>query len=103
VGSAFADSLVGDAGANRLNGGVGADILTGREGADILSGGVGADWFVFLTAALGAATADQITDFVTDLDEIRLENAVFTTLGVAGNLALGAFRANSTGLASDAD
>jgi Ca2+-binding RTX toxin-like protein len=91
-GSSFADTLVGNGGMNQL---------TGAGGADVLTGGGGADRFVFVTAAAGSGTADRITDFVTDLDEIRLENAVFAALGAAGDLAPGAFKANSSGLATD--
>jgi Ca2+-binding RTX toxin-like protein len=46
VGSAFADTLVGDGGANRLEGGAGNDVLDGAAGADRMLGGSGDDVYV---------------------------------------------------------
>jgi serralysin len=91
LGSSHVDRLVGDAGANALIGGLAADSLTG---------GAGADAFVFVTRAAGTDFADRITDFVTDVDEIRLDDLVFTGLAL-GDLDGGAFRANNSGQAQD--
>jgi serralysin len=92
LGSNFADTLIGDANANYLTGGLGADTLTG---------GAGVDRFVFNTKPAGFGASDRITDFVTNTDEIRLDDAAFSGL-VLGNLALGAFRASASALAGDA-
>lgn len=110
VGSAFADTIKGSGLANDLSGGggndtlsgfAGDDVLTGGTGADVLSGGTGKDAFVF-NARLGSGV-DTITDFSRADDIIRLENAVFTKLATAGNLAAGNFVANAAGKAMDAN
>ncbi|WP_225028950.1 S8 family serine peptidase [Xinfangfangia pollutisoli] len=106
-GSNFADTLLGDSGANMiwggtgndilygragadtLNGGDGSDTLGGNEGNDVLTGGAGADFFVF-DRALGASNVDRISDFLAADDTIRLEDAVFTAIGL-GALAGSAF------------
>ena len=92
AGNEFAQEVTGNAGANRLHGG---------GGLDTLNGGGGADTFVFNTA-LGAGNVDTISDFNVAADTIELENAIFVGLA-AGTLTAGAFRANTTGLAQDAD
>ena len=76
---------------NRITGNTGANTLDGRNGDDVLTGGAGADRFVFSTALNGAVNVDQITDFQVNVDEIRLDNAVFDALP-NGALAAGAFR-----------
>lgn len=91
LGSKFADKLFGNEGANQLAGGAGADSLTG---------GAGADRFVFVTAPGGSASADRITDFQADFDELRLDDASFAGLAL-GNLSLAAFRAGASGAAQD--
>ncbi len=57
IGSAHADTLLGDSGNNILSGRAGADVLNGREGDDILLGGMGADTFVF------SAGQNRVLDF----------------------------------------
>jgi Ca2+-binding RTX toxin-like protein len=98
-GGADADTVDGGVGKDNLFGGDGNDLVIGQQGVDRLSGGLGkdtlaggdgADKFVFDTA-LGAANADEITDFVVGQDKILLDNDVFTALGAAGNLAGGRF------------
>jgi serralysin len=91
-GSKYADVLTGDGNANQLTGGAGADTLTG---------GGGADSFIFKTAPGGTLQADRITDFVTDVDTILLDDAFFAAVPL-GDLAAGAFVANTTGHAGDA-
>ena len=91
TGKALAQTIIGNAGVNVLNGGLGMGRLTG---------GAGADAFVFNTAH-GATNVDRITDFNHVADTIRLENAIFTGLGLAtGALATTAFAANLTGTAT---
>jgi Ca2+-binding RTX toxin-like protein len=89
-GNELSNTIAGNAGFNLLNGGGGADQLTG--------GGAG-DQFFFDTAP-GGGNVDNITDFVSGVDSILLENAVFTGLP-AGALAPGAFRTGAS--AQDAD
>jgi Ca2+-binding RTX toxin-like protein len=93
TGNGFAQQIVGNAGANRIDGKGGSDTLTGRAGKDM---------FVF-SSPLAPGNVDIVTDFNTADDRIELGNGVFTALPAAGVLASSAFRANTTGLAGDAD
>jgi Ca2+-binding RTX toxin-like protein len=117
VGNAVANSIIGNIGNNVLSGlggndvmsgGVGADTLNGGLGNDTLTGGAGNDTFIF-NAALNALTnKDTITDFSAaasgNNDVIRLENSgIFTTLTVTGALNVAFFKANATGVATDAN
>lgn len=99
-GGAGNDSIVGGGGDDTLNGGADVDFLNGGLGADQLNGGTGADAFVF-TSALGAGNIDTIVGFSVADDTIRLENAVFVGLA-AGVLSAAGFKANLSGLATDA-
>jgi hypothetical protein len=94
-GSAFSDSLVGGVAKDTLSGGAGDDTLVGGGGGDVLTGGTGIDTFR-LGGDLKAAT---FTDFVSGVDVIELDNALFTILTTEGNLALDAF-VNGTKAAS---
>jgi Ca2+-binding RTX toxin-like protein len=87
------DILQGGAGADVLNGQAGNDVLNGGSGADILTGGTGADAFVFNSPLKGQA--DQITDYSSADDTIRLDNAVFTAVGPLGTLDASAFHVGS--------
>jgi Ca2+-binding RTX toxin-like protein len=95
-GSAFDDSLAGGVAKDTLSGGAGDDTLVGGGGGDVLTGGVGIDTFR-LGGDLKAAT---FTDFVSRVDVIELDNALFTVLTTEGNLALDAF-VNGTKAASE--
>jgi Ca2+-binding RTX toxin-like protein len=79
-GSLFDDRLTGDAQANIITGSDGNDTINGGLGSDTFFGGNGADQFVFNTA-LSAANVDTMVVFQVGVDEIALENAVFTALG----------------------
>jgi serralysin len=72
-------------------GGSGADILIGNNAANSLTGGAGADRFVF--NAVGSV--DTVTDFVSGIDKLAFDNAVFTRAGADGALAAGALRAGA--------
>lgn len=102
VGSDFNDLVYGNANANSVSGGSGNDILKGYAGNDTLSGGSGNDQFNFNTALNAATNMDIITDFNVAADTILLDNAVFVAAGALGTLAAAAFKANTTGLATDA-
>ncbi|MFM2060224.1 MAG: hypothetical protein RLY71_4609, partial [Pseudomonadota bacterium] len=80
TGSNFDDLLGGDAAANVLGGGTGIDQLHGGDGNDTLTGGAGTDIFVFDTLANSSTNADRITDFVSGVDFIVLDLAVYSTL-----------------------
>lgn len=66
VGSAFADTLVGDMDANRIEGGAGNDTLDGGGGADVMIGGADDDSYVVDNAG------DQVIEAVGGgLDIVR--------------------------------
>ena len=92
TGNALGNRITGNDGANQLNGGLGNDTLIG---------GLGADRFVF-NSALGATNIDRISDFTDGQDKIRLDDAIFVGLTVAGVLDPNAFVANASGQAENA-
>ena len=98
-GNNAANDLRGLGGNDALAGGDGDDDLRGGLGNDDLDGGVGSDDFIFDTV-LGAGNVDDLLDFEVGIDEIKLDDAVFTGL-VAGALGANAFRAGTS--ATDAD
>src|SRR5439155_6324839 len=57
-------------------------------GHDTLTGGPGADGFLF-NVAPGAFNAALVTDFVSDIDLIRLDATVMTALGASGEMVFG--------------
>jgi Ca2+-binding RTX toxin-like protein len=103
IGSAHNDSLTGNAIGNRILGGNGNDTLDGKAGNDTVLGGAGQDTFVFSTALSTANNRDRLSDYVVADDQIQLDDAVFAMAGPLGALAAGAFAANATGTAADAD
>ncbi len=94
------DSLAGSAGRDVLDGGAGNDRLGGGAGRDLLTGGAGRDTFVFDTSP--RRNVDVIADFNAPADTFRLDDAVYKAL-TAGTLKTGAFAANMTGQATDAN
>jgi hypothetical protein len=98
----FAIDLTGNEIGQEVRGNAGANRIDGKGGLDTLNGGSGADTFVF-SSTLGAGNVDTLADFSVAADTIELENAVFTKLVATGALANGYFRANTTGLAQDAN
>ncbi|MDP3302469.1 MAG: Calx-beta domain-containing protein [Sulfuricurvum sp.] len=97
------DSLIGGTGNDSLMGGEGDDKLDGGVGNDTLTGGNGADTFVF-NAKLSTTAVfnkDAITDFITTVDIIQLENKIFKMLKTVGTLTDSNFVANSTGTAEN--
>jgi len=109
AGNTLDNTLSGNSGNNALAGGTGNDTLSGAAGNDTLSGGNGKDSLaggagqdVFRLASLpGASNADQIADFNVVDDRIKLDNAIFDELALAGPLNAANFRANLTGTAVD--
>jgi len=96
---AGAIDATGNSAANALTGNNAANLLNGMAGSDTLKGGGGADGFLF-TTALGATNVDAILDLQVGVDDIVLENAVFTGLAV-GALAAGAFRTGAAAVDAD--
>jgi len=84
TGNELANTLIGNAAVNQLD---------GKSGADALWGYGGADGFAF-TTALGGGNVDTIVGLEVGVDEILLENAVFTGLA-AGPLDPNAFHTGS--------
>jgi Ca2+-binding RTX toxin-like protein len=114
TGNETRQTIVGNAGANVLSGGAendtlssaaGNDRLNGGIGLDYLNGGAGSDTFVFNTALNTATNRDTVADFSAALDTMQLENTgtgLFNTL-TTGTLNAAFFKANATGVATDAD
>lgn len=101
VGSVGNNELAGLSGDDRLSGGYGEDTLDGGAGNDSLKGGPDGDVFVFSTAPDAATNVDQLEDFVSGVDRIRLDDAVFDGIGALGALAANAFRAGAEALDAD--
>jgi Ca2+-binding RTX toxin-like protein len=101
------DTIKGDEGTDYVYGGTGRDVLTGGDGVDWLYAGVGNDTldtyyddgtvdnFVFNTALNGTNNVDTISYWEHGLDNIVLDNDIFTALGAAFDP--GEFRAINTG------
>ena len=94
TGNTLANTITGNDGGNILSGLTGNDTLLGGKGADVLNGGIGidsltggedADVFLF-NATLTTTGVDIIADFGDGDDVIRLENGIYTKLGVVGAL-----------------
>lgn len=75
------DRLFGDSGNDTLSGGDLADTLNGGLGQDTLTGGLGKDTFVF-DSPLSAKNVDTITDFKHGVDQIVLDDAIFSSLAL---------------------
>ena len=87
MGGAGNDVINGGAGNDNLQGGAGTDTLKGGVGNDTLTGGTDADKFVFNTALNALTNVDDITDFEVGIDQIGLENSIFTKLAATGTLS----------------
>jgi Ca2+-binding RTX toxin-like protein len=87
-------NLTGNSDANTIYGNNGANFLNGRGGNDLMMGLAGADSFVFDRTPNGATNVDQIVDFSSVDDTIRLDDAIFTGLAL-GTLAGPAFFAGA--------
>lgn len=96
------DDLMGGDGRDYLQGGAGNDTLAGGLGNDTLAGGNGADSFRFDTLPNALANLDTIADFANTIDQIVLENEVFTAFTAPGALPSGSFMSGA-GLAIAAD
>ncbi|MFI0843310.1 beta strand repeat-containing protein [Mesorhizobium sp. IMUNJ 23232] len=86
----YAVNLTGNEFVQLVRGNDGANVLDGAGGDDWLWGMGGADTFSFSTA-LGAGNVDRIADFSVTDDQIQLDSAIFTALGV-GALDASAFK-----------
>ena len=80
-GDAGNDIIAGGDGDDTLDGGDGNDFLSGGSGSDVLTGGAGADIFDFQSASHGP---DEITDFVSGIDTIRVSASGFGGGLIAG-------------------
>ena len=82
------DTLTGFGGNDIFFAGEGDDIVDSGAGVDTVEGGAGADIFVF-SATPGAANADQVWDFASGADTIRLDGNVMPAVGPSGTFAGG--------------
>ncbi len=74
------DRLNGGLGNDTLDGGAGNDRLNGGTGNDVLTGGADADEFVFNSAPNALTNVDQINDFVSGVDKLLFDDAIFAAL-----------------------
>ena len=86
---------------NTIIGNNAANVIAGGRGDDRLTGNGGADGFVFDTPLSAALNVDIITDFTHNVDEIRLENAMFKKLTATGALGANNFALNAAADAND--
>ncbi len=105
TGGAGNDTINGNAGADLLQGMGGSDSILGAAGWDTLQGGDGNDWLQpglwsdtvtggagsdsFVWGESGNNTRDTVTDFVSGIDEVLLDNASMTALGANASWAAG--------------
>ena len=86
TGNAAANQLIGNVGNNRLQGFGGRDTLSGGVGKDTLTGGSGADVFIFDAVLDGISNVDLLTDVVTGLDKLQLDEDIFAGLSAGVGL-----------------
>jgi Ca2+-binding RTX toxin-like protein len=91
----YAVNLTGNELAQLVRGNDGANTIDGGGGKDVLFGMGGTDNFRFSTA-LGPGNVDRIADFNAAQDQIQLDNAIFSALGL-GALAASAFKDTASG------
>lgn len=95
IGNNGNDTLIGGRGNDILKGGNDNDLLIGGKGNDSLTGGPGQDIFLFNTFPT-SGNIDRINDFSIYNDTIRIENDIFTGLGLTtGPLASSLFIAGA--------
>ena len=99
-GTTDAIDITGNSQDNIIHGNDGVNILDGRGGNDVLAGFDGADSFVFSSALDAAANVDTVIGFEAGVDNLRLDDAVFTGLA-RGVLDLGAFVVGSEAAEAD--
>lgn len=95
-------SLTGNDLVQTIIGNNGANTIDGKGGSDTLYGKGGSDNFLF-TSTFSSSNVDNIADFSHADDTIQLSKSVFTAFSTTGTIASGAFKANSTGTATDSD
>jgi Ca2+-binding RTX toxin-like protein len=104
VGNAQNNVIVSEGGGAILDGAAGDDTLIGAAAADDLTGGAGADTFYFLHRP-STASSDQIPDFASGLDRIRLDAgaSAMHELGASGSFTANDARFHAGTAAHDAD
>ncbi|WP_112664065.1 M10 family metallopeptidase C-terminal domain-containing protein [Microvirga flavescens] len=84
------DTIIGYTGNDHLVGDAGDDVIYGGQGNDVLYGGAGRDIVVFDTALDRYYNVDQMWDFNTYEDQIRLDRGIFKGFGWSVALSIGA-------------
>lgn len=97
-GNAADNTFYGSCGTDSIFGYDGQDTLVGDNGKDVLTGGAGADLFVFFSRA---HFGDQITDFETGTDLIRIEGSAIDLGTYAGGLDASRFHSGTSNAAGD--
>src|SRR5262245_16016113 len=76
-------------------GGSGDDVFIGNQANNVFTGNAGADHFVF-NSSPSQNNIDTITDFISGVDIIDLDDSVFANLGSIGVLTADAFYAGNS-------
>ena len=102
IGTAGSDTVSGFGGNDSVSGSGGVDWVEGGAGNDTVRGGSGQDSLVFREA--GTANADLLEDYSSNHDNIQLDAAFFSAIGVSGRFASGdaRFWSSTSGTAHDA-
>jgi Ca2+-binding RTX toxin-like protein len=89
---------------SRLFGDAGNDLFLVSGGRQSMTGGTGADVFFFEDASSDVFFSDEILDFASGTDVLRLDATEMPALGASGTMSAGdaRFAANSSGVAQDA-
>src|SRR3954470_4418255 len=99
LGGDATDTVSGGAGSDFVSGNAATDWVEGGAGNDEVRGGSGQDSIAF--REYGDANADQLTDFDAGWDNVQLDTAVFTNIGLSGRMPAGDGRFYSAPGASD--
>lgn len=98
TGNALNNQITGGTASDILSGMAGNDTLSGGGGNDTLTGGLGNDVFLFDGTAVtnnyyygSVFGVDTITDFVSGVDKIHLDDALLTALNAPGALTAASF------------
>jgi Ca2+-binding RTX toxin-like protein len=87
TGNSLNNTILGNSNNNEINGGEGHDRIDGKFGNDTLTGGNGVEWFMFTTTLDEVNNVDNILDFTSGIDQIRLDNYIFSSFVSTGDIS----------------